>query len=134
MKIKKPAVDKHVLILISGVLWSIIGVMLITIASRWLSPMESSQVITEGVLGSITGIVVAWFGLRRIAEKNISRILAYPSKVCLFAFQEWKSYFMIMLMMGIEMSLSAWFSDSYCFVWLSTTTGIAHKNSLINIK
>jgi len=41
------------------------------------------------------------FFLSRVAQRNIERIEAYADRGCLFAFQAWRSYLMIMVMMGL---------------------------------
>ena len=102
MQIKlKPAVPKNWLILISGILWSGTGILLSVISSKWFLSFSGLQAIFALTAGPLLGIVIAWFGFRGLAKKNTDRILAYPDKVCLFAFQRWQMYFLIMFMMSL---------------------------------
>ena len=41
------------------------------------------------------------FGFSRLADRNISRINRYPGRVCLFAFQEWTSYVIVVVMVSL---------------------------------
>ena len=99
--IKKPAVFKKRLILISGILWSGTGILLIGIASKWFTLFDSRQMIFALTAGPVLGLVIAWFGFKNLAHKNADRILAYPEKVCVFAFQRWQMYFLIVFMMSM---------------------------------
>ena len=44
-------------------------------------------------------MIVYSFGFSRIVRKNLERIGGKPEVVCLFAFQGWRSYFLILIMM-----------------------------------
>lgn len=101
-----PKVYKYVLILISGILWSGVGILLISLASRWLAELTRQQAVLAVIGGLVLGITIAYFGFSGIALKNIARINRYKNlKVCIWAFQKWSSYILIMVMMtmGIMM-------------------------------
>ena len=97
----RPAVHKNVLLLVSGLLWTGVGILLNFLASRWLSDYGIWTDIEIILVGIVAALVIAVFGFSKIAEKNINRILGYKKKVCLFAFQEWKSYVLIAVMMSM---------------------------------
>ncbi len=97
----KPAVARNCLIFVSALMWSGIGIFLNYIASKWLPAFEDWQIIFTYVLGIIGGFIIAWFGFRKLAAKNRDRILQYPSKVCLFAFQRWQMYILVVVMMSM---------------------------------
>jgi len=99
--IKNPAVSKKWLILISGILWSGTGILLIWIASKWFTLFDSRQMIFALTAGPVLGLVIAWFGFKNLAHKNADRISSYPEKVCIFAFQRWQMYFLIVFMMSL---------------------------------
>lgn len=101
-----PKVGKHILILISGLLWSIVGIMLISIASGWLTELSLAYQ-TIGISTSlISGLVITRFGFSKIALKNIERIHQYKKKiVCVWAFQKWSSYILIAFMMSLGIFL-----------------------------
>jgi len=94
-------VPKKYLLLVSGIMWSSVGVMLISLATRWLSKLDiefPSLVIISGV---IPGVLVAVFGFAHIVRKNIRRIEDLKSPSSVFAFQELRSYILIVIMMSM---------------------------------
>jgi len=103
--VKKPAVHKHWLLIISGLIWSGVGILLVRIAFRWIpnfTAQEKWLVIGGGV---VLGLAIAFFGFSIVVRKNIRRILGYRNRVCVFAFQEWKSYVLIVVMMSMGIFL-----------------------------
>ncbi len=101
MKRLRPAVDKSVLLLLSGLMWSGVGVLLDSLAYRWLLDYSLFPDIAIIIVGLGAALLIAFFGFGKIAVKNINRILGYKQRVCLFAFQEWKSYILIGVMMSM---------------------------------
>ncbi|MCJ7802407.1 MAG: hypothetical protein MUP82_08645 [Candidatus Marinimicrobia bacterium] len=83
----KPAVNRKWLLVISGLMWSGVGI------------------FTSVIIGLLAGLTIARFGFGNIANKNVGRILSYPKHACVFAFQEWKSYILIAVMMGMGIYL-----------------------------
>jgi hypothetical protein len=53
------------------------------------------------LIGVVLGILIANFGLSKIVRKNIRRISLLPEKPCIFAFQAWKNYLTISIMIGM---------------------------------
>lgn len=96
-----PKVHKHILILISGILWSGVGLFLNRLAYRWFAELTHIQVVFAISGGIILGIAIAWFGFSGLANKNIERINEYEGKVCMWAFQKWTSYLLIIFMMSL---------------------------------
>jgi len=88
----KPAVNRKWLLVISGLMWSGVGIFLNIIAIGCLKSFNKMQIIAR-------------FGFGNIANKNVNRILAYPKNACIFAFQEWKSYILIAIMMSLGILL-----------------------------
>jgi len=100
-----PKVNKKILILIAGLIWSGVGVLLINIASKWFVLFNKKEIIFIIIIGILFGIIISYFGFSNLAKKNIERINQYSNKVCVWAFQKWQSYFIIIIMisMGIFM-------------------------------
>ena len=94
-----PCVRRNWLVLIAGVVWLAVGISLILVACLWLysSVWPLNLVLAAGSLP--LGMIVYAYGFSRIVRKNIDRIGAKPEKVCVFAFQGWRSYLLILLMM-----------------------------------
>jgi hypothetical protein len=99
-----PAVDTKLLILLSGLMWGIVGIMLCSLAIGWLSEAGADTAGYFVVSGVVLSLLIHHFGFLKIVDKNIDRISSYGDrKVCIFAFQERKSYLIIavMICMGI---------------------------------
>ncbi len=101
----KPAVSKHLLLALAGLMWSTVGVMLCRIAYNWLTVIRSSWAIPLGLLGILLALAAYRFGFSGIARKNIDRICLLSDKGCVFAFQAWKSYLIIALMITLGIVL-----------------------------
>ncbi len=109
----RPAVPKILLVLIAGMLWSAVGIMLGAFAYSWLSPLTLAEALPPALAGIAIGVVVYSIGFYKLANKNIIRILGYDDKVCLFAFQAWKSYLIIALMVSMGIFLRHSVPDEY---------------------
>ncbi|HEY53696.1 MAG TPA: hypothetical protein G4N94_09590 [Caldilineae bacterium] len=100
----KPAVSKHWLFIIAGVMWSAVGVMLIWRAYGWFSAIEEGAIIMV-LLGVALALAVYYFMFSKIARKNLKRLCLHPDKVCLFAFQSWQGYLIIVFMVSLGIGL-----------------------------
>lgn len=110
-KIKKfdPAVDKKFLIVLSGIIWTVVGIMLCNLAIKWLSHTSVQNTLLLGLSGLVLALLIHHFGFLKLVDKNIARIMEKEGKVCIFGFQPWKSYMIILIMivMGITLRSSA---------------------------
>ena len=99
----KPAVSKCWLIAFGGLMWSTVGAMLCSMAYYWLKEVDWLTAFPFGLFGVILSLAAYCFGFSGIARKNIDRICLLPEKGCIFAFQAWKSYLIIaiMILLGI---------------------------------
>lgn len=96
-----PAVDRRILIFISGLLWSVVGIMLCRLALQWLNLADGHNTLWFGTAGIILSLLIHFFGFLKLVNKNIGRILSKEGKVCIFGFQPWKSYLIILVMIGL---------------------------------
>jgi hypothetical protein len=97
----RPAVPRHYLFGLSGVFWSLAGVVLCVRATRWLVAFPLGVEIALET-GSIAIALVGYLLLFvRIVRKNIDRISHLPEKACVFAFTAWYGYLLIALMMTL---------------------------------
>lgn len=102
-----PQAKRQILILLAGIVWSLVGVALVLTASGWFYAIRPIPVIAIGS-GIVAGAAIHRFGFSRLAAINLSRIRRQSpgkEKVCLFAFQNWKSYIMIAIMMIVGYAL-----------------------------
>ena len=101
----KPAVPKTWLIAIAGLVWFGVGVMLCRLAYVWLQPDSAGRRTLLGAAGVCLALVVQRLMLARVARRNIDRIETYAERGCLFAFQAWRSYLLIIAMIGLGITL-----------------------------
>jgi hypothetical protein len=101
----KPAVPKCWLFAASGVMWSAVGLMMCATGVVWLMPKGIVNAAGLGLAGVILAVASVrwWFG--GIAQKNIRRLRQLPDRGCLFAFQAWKSYLIILIMITLGILL-----------------------------
>jgi hypothetical protein len=101
----KPAVRRKWLLVLAGLLWSVVGLGLCRAAWHWIVVLPMGSGLPLAGLGA-AGAVTAWrFIFSGIARKNIQRLNRLSEKPCLFAFQTWRSYFLIVFMIGLGMAL-----------------------------
>ncbi len=94
-------VDKKVLIAIAGVLWTGVGFLLIYFASRWFNLLSSFYLSIALLIGLLLGLAISYFGFKNLAQKNIDRINLYEKKVCIWAFQRWQMFILIIFMISL---------------------------------
>jgi hypothetical protein len=107
MLLKKlnPAVSKYLLIALAGLMWSMVGLTLCRLAYIWLTAVSWSLGLPLGLMGIISALVVYVYGFSKIALRNIHRLCLLSDKSCIFAFQAWKSYLIIIFMIMLGMVL-----------------------------
>ncbi|MCJ7784052.1 MAG: hypothetical protein MUP41_08960 [Desulfobacterales bacterium] len=105
LKSLKPAVSKTWLIALAGLMWSVVGLMLCRLAYHWLAVIRWREVVPLELLGIVLALTAHQFLFSRIAQKNIARLSLLTEKTCIFAFQRWKSYFLIGLMITVGIAL-----------------------------
>ncbi|MEN8263060.1 MAG: hypothetical protein ABFR82_06315 [Nitrospirota bacterium] len=103
-----PAVDKKFLIALSGIIWTLVGIMLCNLAVTWLTQTPIRIALLSGLSGLALALLIHHFGFLKLVDKNIARIMEKEGKVCIFGFQPWKSYMIILIMitMGIMLRSS----------------------------
>ncbi len=96
-----PKVNKKILVLVAGILWTSVGLLLMRIASKWFSLLSNTEIVFAIIGGIILGSAISHFGFSNLAQKNINRINLYPNKVCIWAFQRWQMYFLVIFMISL---------------------------------
>jgi hypothetical protein len=111
MNIRKftPSADKRVLVLLAGLMWCGVGIMLISFAVTWLSPLPVKATGFYYAAGFVAAMPIHHFGFLKIADKNLRRLLPITEKRCVFSFMTWRSYLIVLIMvsMGIALRHSA---------------------------
>jgi hypothetical protein len=102
----KPKLSKTWLHLLSGLMWCGVGLMLMSWTWIWSSAAGWREAWAFDALGAVIGIGTAIFFMK-MAWRNHLRILALPERPCLFAFQSWWSYPLVIFMMGLGLWMKA---------------------------
>jgi hypothetical protein len=102
----KPATRKMWLHVLSGIMWSGVGLYLCSLAFGWLQPEAMNKAILLSLSGGLLAIAIYLFGFSTFADKNIQRIRDLPGqKICIFAFQKWSSYPLVVVMISLGIFL-----------------------------
>jgi hypothetical protein len=101
-----PATKKIWLHLTAGILWSGVGIMLVVYAVKWLGLVHSWLVLLLVLAGLLLAAGIYFFGFSKLATSNVKRIINIPKeRVCLFAFQKWTSYPLVLVMVAMGIYL-----------------------------
>jgi hypothetical protein len=106
-RMKAPMVKRGSLVILSGIAWSVVGVVLIVMALNWLAAIHRHMIILI-LIGTVAGVVIYRFGFSHVAAVNISRIKSLPQdreKFSLLDFQNRKSYAIIGIMVPMGYAL-----------------------------
>ena len=101
----KPAVGKGMLLLLSGFMWIAVGIMLLNYAYHWLEEEGGRTALFLAVAGLLCSLVIHHFGFLKVVDKNLARILPMKGKRCVFSFQPWRSYLIILVMIAMGIGL-----------------------------
>lgn len=102
----KPGVPKNWLLLTAGLMWTGVGAYLISLAVEWVFAPNVKSPWNYWLPGISLAYLIFQFGFSRLASKNSLRINNHPEeKPCLFAFQEWHSYPLVLFMIGLGITL-----------------------------
>jgi hypothetical protein len=102
----KPGVPKFWLHLVSGLTWSGIGIWLCVLAVDWLKGVDLLLASILALGGLMLAGLIHLFGFTRFAKTNLERIDSIASdKVCIFAFQAWTSYPLVLAMISLGIFL-----------------------------
>jgi hypothetical protein len=100
-----PAVPRHFLYAIAGLLWTLAGGLLCLRGAMWLGELQFpviASIEAASLAIAAAGYVFLFAG---IVRKNIMRIGRLPERACVFAFTAWRGYIMIGIMMTAGISL-----------------------------
>lgn len=101
----KPAAPKFILFLISGLMWSGVGIFLNSYAIRWINnDIEVNIIMIIGV-GILIALLIHRFGFNKIVLKNCNRISQMNEFPCIFSFMAWKSYLLVFVMISLGLTL-----------------------------
>ena len=102
----KPGERKFWLYFTAALVWSGVGIYLALLAVRWLLGVNLGTAVIFAGAGLLLagGIYAVMF--KRFADQNIARIQALKGeRICIFAFQRWSSYPLVVIMMSMGIYL-----------------------------
>jgi hypothetical protein len=105
---KPPVAKRKVLVLLAGIVWSLVGLGLLIAAGYWTRPILSQYHYLWLAAGIFGGLIIHRFGFSRLVAINIDRIFSQApgkDKVCLFSFQNTRSYFLVIIMIALGYTL-----------------------------
>jgi len=101
-----PALEKNWLYLLSGLTWSSVGIYLCSLTINWFTPTKPLQTWLHILGGVSLASIIYRFGFSNFAYRNIQRVDSIPKqKVCIFAFQAWTSYPLVIFMITLGIVL-----------------------------
>ena len=116
----KPGAKRRTHLLLTAVLWSAIGILLLTKASYRIVQVPEHQIIIT-IAALILGTLKSIFILDRSARKSIVRILEFKDGTCLGAVYSFKTWLLVVSMMGVGLVLrnSSLSLSLLCFVYFT---------------
>ncbi len=114
MPIREPAASRRTLITTAAYIWAAVGIFLIFRAILYYPAAHTENAMLTFViaaLGIVLGLLKGYFVFARLAKRNVARIRLlspHKEKICVFAFQAWESYLVVLIMVtaGILLRLS----------------------------
>ncbi len=101
-----PAVSKRWLYFLAGVIWSGVGILLTSLAYGWLLPVETWVAWLLALMGLLMAVAIYRFLFTWFADRNIKRVNNLSKdKICIFAFQQWTSYPLVVFMVTLGIFL-----------------------------
>jgi hypothetical protein len=116
----KPGATTHTHLLLSAVLWTTIGLLLLAKGFYRLSQLNDGQVFIM-VPAILAGSLKAYFILDKSARRGINRILTFKDGTCLGAVYSVKTWILVLCMMGMGVILrnSSLPMQLLCFLYLT---------------
>ena len=111
MPIREPAVSRKTLVTTAAIVWAAVGLFLIVRAGMYASELfrdHSSMLMIVIITGLLLGLAKGYFVFARLAQRNVDRInqlSPHKEKICVFAFQAWQSYMIVLVMIGLGIAL-----------------------------
>jgi uncharacterized membrane protein YuzA (DUF378 family) len=92
--------------MVAGLMWTSVGLFLISLAWSWIMKPGISSRWVYIISGIALAGMIYQFGFSRLAKKNSQRIdQLQTEKPCIFAFQEWHSYPLVVFMVFLGITL-----------------------------
>jgi hypothetical protein len=107
MRFPKPAASRRVHMFAAGLLWTLVGILLAASGTLWVLASGSGLAVPVLILAGAGGAAKARFILRKSARRVAERIERRGDGRCLGGFLSWKSWLLVLAMMGFGRLLRA---------------------------
>jgi hypothetical protein len=102
----KPGVGKFWLYFTAAIVWSGVGLYLDFLAAGWLRELNLIAILIFVSAGLAMAAAIYLVMFKRFADQNIIRIREMNgNRICIFAFQRWTSYPLVVIMMSMGIYL-----------------------------
>ena len=108
-------VPKSWLLALSGVMWCGVGLLLMRLVWIWSVAAGWKAIRPFLAAGLVLSLGTRYF-FGKMASRDRVRIRNLPDKPCIFAFQSWWSYPLVVFMMGLGLALK---SSALPRIWLA---------------
>ena len=114
----KPGVSIKTHLFSAGLIWSLVGVGLMTFGFYLISLKGNYWFAVAGI---VLGTVKTFFVLDRVARKNVKRIEEFEDKVCLGSVYSWKTWVLVlaMILMGRYLRTSSLPREFVGFIYIA---------------
>jgi len=93
----KPNASRSVHLFVAAILWTVVGVSLMSRGIVWLNGLESLWIVIPAL---IVGTVKSLFMLDKSAKKSVDRIIATRDGRCLGGVYSFKTWLLVLVMMA----------------------------------
>jgi hypothetical protein len=116
----KPGVTKHTLLFMSAFLWTTIGLMLLVKGASRVSQLVYWPPLVV-IVAILAGSLKSYFILDTSARRGIDRILKFSDGTCLGAVYSFKTWILVLCMMGMGVILrkSSLPDSLLCFLYIT---------------
>ena len=98
----KPGVNRRVHLFDAPLLWTVVGVSLLVRGWGWIGPGQARWfVLLALALGTVKSLLI----LDKTARRALARIISLRDGTCLGAVYSWKTWLLVVLMMGSGIAL-----------------------------
>lgn len=102
---RNPKLSTDYLILLSGLIWTGVGVKLLSLAFEWFHTVEIPKYYYLLSGGFLLSLIFYKFQFRIFANRNIVRLENLPDKINIFAFQRLSGYLIVIVMISLGIFL-----------------------------
>jgi len=118
----KPAVNRRVHLFAAPLLWTVVGSSLLVRGWGWIGPGQDRWFVLLAIaLGTVKSLLI----LDRTARRSLTRISRLRDGTCLGAVYSWKTWLLVVLMMGSGIVLRRYFTPGVVIGTLYAAVGWA---------